>query len=100
MIFGASSAGFAMQHGRRRALIIASIIGIAGCCMTQKFDFYIMNLGRLLFGFSTGQMVAVGAKFLEETIPPNLYEIFSPLIIAGNAIGTNFAFLLGLTLPD
>ena len=53
----------------------------------------------MLFGFSTGQMVAIGAKFLEETIPPNLYEIFSPLIIAGNAIGTNCAFLLGFTLP-
>ena len=44
-------------------------------------------------------MVAIGAKFLEETIPADLYEIFSPLIIAGNAIGTNFAFLLGFTLP-
>ena len=54
MIFGASSAGQAMHKGRRRALIIASLIGLVGCGITQIVDIYIINLGRLLFGFSTG----------------------------------------------
>ena len=37
---------------------------------------------------------------MEETCPPQLYETFSPLLIAGNGVGTNCAFLLGFTLPN
>jgi len=54
MIIGAVTAGNAMHGGRRRALIIDAIIGLVGCLMTQYFDFWIINLGRVLFGISSG----------------------------------------------
>lgn len=100
MILGASGSGTVMGKGRRIAMLWASYIGIAGCIITQVTNIYALIFGRFLFGLSTGAMVCVGSKYLEETIPAKLYEVFSPLIIAGNSFGTLCAFLLGLILPN
>ena len=39
-------------------------------------------------------------KYIEESVPTSLYEIFSPLIVLGASIGSIFAFSLGFLLPD
>jgi len=68
--------------------------------MTQIFNIYVIIFGRILFGISSAALVTIGYKFLEETVPSDVYEVFSPLIMSGNSTGTLTAFLLGLTLPD
>jgi len=42
----------------------------------------------------------VGQKYIEESVPTSLYEIFSPLIVLGASIGSICAFSLGFLLPD
>jgi MFS family permease len=57
-------------------------------------------IGRLTLGFSVGILSTVAQKYIEESVPTNLYDYFSPLIVLGCSIGSICAFSLGFLLPD
>jgi len=53
-MFGAMLAGNIIHKGRRRAHIIASIIGIIGVAITLIKLWYLLLIGRIIFGFAVG----------------------------------------------
>ena len=54
MTIGASSAGKIIAIGRRLTLFLCCAIGILGVGITLIPNFYMMILGRLVYGFACG----------------------------------------------
>ena len=54
MAFGAFAAGKLIPHGRRLAMMLTSLIGIVGVGLTLIQNFPLLLLGRVVFGFATG----------------------------------------------
>ena len=49
-------------------------VGLAGSLLSLILDFKVMVLGRFIFGFSSGVLLCVAPKILQETIPPKLMD--------------------------
>jgi len=45
-------------------------------------------------------ITGVGARFIEENVPAQLYEVFSPMISIWYGIGTIISFSLAYLVPD
>ena len=99
MAIGAFSGGKLMVHGRRRAMIISSLIGLVGVALTLIENFYVLNIGRLVFGFTSGCQAAVVVRMIDEYMPPRL----TSTAMGGFAATQNFSAFLalcsGLILP-
>lgn len=70
MTCGALSGGTLMRIGWRRSFFIIGTIGIIGNLVTIYIDkFWVLMIGRIIFGFSSGLISSISPKFLEESIP-------------------------------
>ena len=79
MTAGALSGGQIMKHGRRRANLIASLIGMVGVCISLFQNFYAIVFGRVIFGFSIGIFSSICPRVIEETVPAQLYDMLAPI---------------------
>ena len=78
MTIGAVGGGALMRIGRRRAIIIACLLGIAGNIITYFLSYWNLIIGRLMFGFSVGLFSSICPRMNEETIPAQLYDTLGP----------------------
>lgn len=54
LAFGSISGGKIISYGRKKAVIISSIIGIIGVGCTMITNISLILIGRLIYGYSTG----------------------------------------------
>ena len=83
MTLGALTGGKVMNIGRRNAMFVCIAIGMAGIGITMIFNFYVILIGRFLYGFSAGMFTAISPRYVEETIPIHLYESLAPCLNVG-----------------
>jgi MFS family permease len=74
MSIGAVCGGYLMKIGRRRALLISAIIGLAGVAITFHLEFTTLLIGRFIFGLGTGLFSSICPRYIEETTPSYIYE--------------------------
>ena len=89
-----------MVIGRRKSLFICIFLGLIGNSITMIWNYYLILFGRFLFGISTGLLSAIIPRYIQETIPPHLYEPVGAFFVTCQTCGENFSFLLGEILPD
>ena len=78
-----------------------NFVAIFGCLLSIVLQFFIMCLGRFLFGFAAGVFIVATPRILEETVPGHVMD-------NGYGISTNIAinlsvatsFILGLGMPN
>ena len=100
MTLGAVSGGVLMQIGRRDSLFVCLTIGAVGTLTTLDINsFALINIGRFLFGFSSGLYTSITPKFLGETIPDHLGESFISGFVAAQALGAFIGNLFVFVLP-
>ena len=78
MTLGAVGGGSLMKIGRRKAILIACVIGLAGNIITFFLSFWNLIIGRFLFGFSVGLFSSICPRMNEETIPAHLFDSLGP----------------------
>ena len=100
MTMGAVSGGILMKIGRRRALMFACCLGIAGNLVTSYLNIYTLCFGRFLFGFSTGIFSSVCPRYMEETIPAHLYDTLAIIYNTSQSTGSVIAYFFGELIPD
>jgi len=101
MTLGALSGGILMRIGRRKSFFIICLIAITGNCTTIYIaNFYVVILGRFIFGFSSGLFSSIAPKFMEESIPGHTYEAGIAGFMISQALGNMIANLGGAILPD
>lgn len=99
MTIGAVCGGILMKIGRRRALILASLLGVIGIGLTMKLDFTFLMIGRFIYGFSVGLYSSIVPRFIEEESPSHLYDQVAPTYCFSQTVGTICAYFLGAILP-
>lgn len=67
--FGSLAGGKAMNYGRRLPMILMNIVGIAGCFLSVYPNYFLLIIGRAMYCFSAGVMIALVPRILEEVIP-------------------------------
>ena len=60
-----------MAYGRRVNVIVFNLFLIFGSLLSVDKNWWVLNLGRLMFGFSSGVLLCTTPKIIEETIPPS-----------------------------
>ena len=76
---GALAGGKLVLIGRRKAVFVSSLVGFAGISLTMYFNFYAILIGRLLFGLYAGLSSVIIPKYMNETVPVHLFDVFGPL---------------------
>jgi len=74
LAMGSIFGGDFIKYGRRLTLIQFNLVGLFGSCIALYLNFWIMCVGRFIYGFSAGVIMCATPKMLEETIPANVAE--------------------------
>ena len=64
------------------------------------FNFYVILAGRLLFGLYAGLSCVIIPKYMIETVPIHLFDVFGPLFNVFCGCGLLAAYSIGGILPD
>jgi len=71
---GATIAGAMMKKGRRSAFLIFPLVGCLGSILSVFDNYFLMMIGKFLFGLGAGVCITVAPRVLEETIPPEYFD--------------------------
>mmetsp|Transcript_22212 Transcript_22212/g.26022 ORF Transcript_22212/g.26022 Transcript_22212/m.26022 type:complete len:150 (-) Transcript_22212:286-735(-) len=100
MASGAFSAGKIMPMGRRFTMILMSTLGIVGVALTLVLNFYVFNIGRLIYGFASGAQGAVVVRMINEYMPPNLRSTCIGIFATSQNLAALLAMFSAFILPD
>lgn len=98
---GAIIGGKIITYGRRRAVLIFDLLGIVGSCLSIISNFYVILIGRLVYGFAAGVLVTACPKIVEETVPSELMDYgFGISTNIGINLFVMISLLSGLIIPS
>ena len=90
-----------MKIGRRRSMFISLLIGITGNLLTINLKSFVMvNIGRFLYGYSSGIFTSVVPRYMGETLPDHLNEGLIAGFVAAQAGGSVISNLFVFILPS
>ena len=99
LTMGATSAGKIIAIGRRRTLLMCCLIGIFGVSITLVENFYMMIIGRTIYGFACGIQTVATPRYIEEYVPVQIYSTCLGTYCFSQNFGNLFALFSGLLLP-
>ncbi len=88
-----------MKIGRRNGFLLATLVALVGTIMQLLPDFWLLILGRLIYGLGCGVLSIIGPRFIEETVPDKLLSTYSPMFITSAALGGMMSLLMATGLP-
>ena len=74
LVSGAIFSAKLMQFGRKYIFICANFLGLIACFLSVGGNYPVLLFGRALYGFIGGIVINVIPKFLQETIPQDIYN--------------------------
>jgi predicted MFS family arabinose efflux permease len=99
MTFGSFGGGILMNNGRRKTIMLSLYIGLLGNIVTIYLNFYMLLIGRFMFGVSTGIFSSTIIRFINETVPFHVADSLSVGYVFISTTGSIIAFSLGSVLP-
>ena len=69
MAIGAFCGGKIIPFGRRLSMILTSLIGSAGVGLTMIQNFYVLLVGRVILGFTSGSQGVIVVRMINEYVP-------------------------------
>ena len=97
-MIGALSSSTIVKIGRRRAILLGSIIALIGATMQFYFDFWIIVGGKVVYGASAGVMLTGGALFLGETLPEDKMGSHGFAVNLGITLGLSAILNMGIAV--
>lgn len=99
LAIGSLAAGKTIMYGRRRAILVFSILAILGAALCQILTVATLTIGRLLSGVAAGTLTVVLSKSLYETAPQELSGQFGAMANFYIAFSIFLASFSGVVLP-
>lgn len=94
-IFGSLLGSKFVGEGRRKGLIMLSLITIAGVLITEVKSFLIILLGRMVHGFAAGAFSVICPVFVAEISPLSISGPIGVIHQFMICFGVFVAFLMG-----
>ena len=98
LMIGALSSSTIVKIGRRRAILLGSIIALIGATMQFYFNFWIIVGGKVVYGASAGVMLTGGALFLGETLPEDKMGSHGFAVNLGITLGLSAILNMGIAV--
>ena len=96
---GALSAGYLLNIGRRKALLLTGCVFIIGAVLTQFMNFAMLCISRIIAGLGCGVSLVATSRIIEEYVPLAVYGTASPFNIFMGQFGSFLALLSAVVLP-
>ena len=90
LILGSFAAGFFVKRGRRKCIIIMSIVAIFGVVPTLFLNLWMILIGKFIYGFCASVIIVASSLYLQETVPAEKSATFD--------FTTNFGVISGITI--
>lgn len=74
IMVGAAIAAKMLKTGRRKALLLFTLVGAVGSFLSVFDEYFLMVFGKFLFGVGAGVCITVAPRVLEETIPHKYFD--------------------------
>lgn len=98
---GCGLGGPLIKNGRKRIIIYISLLGIVGCGLSIVPNTWVLAVGRLVYGISSGILTIAGSTTVNEIIPKHLLEVgFSQCTNFMICVAILTSMALGLGMPD
>ena len=98
-MIGAPIGGQLAERGRRRAIILLSVLLVAASLIWLVFNFYCLFFGRLLQGIIVGCFTTVAPIYISEVAPKSISGSLGMANQFMGATGTTVAFLFAFIVP-
>mmetsp|Transcript_22397 Transcript_22397/g.27553 ORF Transcript_22397/g.27553 Transcript_22397/m.27553 type:complete len:158 (+) Transcript_22397:138-611(+) len=85
--------------GRRKTMLIFNVMGVFGVAICMVENFYMLLLGRIIYGFAVGVESVAMPRFLDEVVPLRIYDLCIGLYVVGINVGYVFALDSAVLLP-
>ena len=86
--------------GRRKAIILTSLVVILAVIPTIFLSVWSIILGKFFFGLAAGSMIVASSIYMNETVPAEHSSTFGFSINFGVICGIMVCLLMGAALPD
>ena len=73
---------------------------MVGISITMYFNYWVIVVGRVLFGVSAGAITCILPKYIEETVPAKQLGSLIALYKFNSTLGVFVAFMWGEYLPS
>ena len=80
-------------------MILTSLIGCAGVGLTMIENFYVLLLGRIILGFTSGSQGVIVVRMINEYVPAAYLSLCFGIFVASQNFGAAVALFSGLILP-
>ena len=98
-MIGAGFGGKLIGYGRRRMIIIMAVVGSIGCGLTLCVNFYVLLIGRLLYGMASGVHATAAMRSVDEYVPLKYSGLAVGLWAANQNIGAFICLMSAVALP-
>ena len=99
-MIGSLASGRIVKIGRRRAILLASVIALAGSLLQFVFNFWLIFFGKIVQGASAGVMLTGGALYLGETLPEEKLGSHGFAVNLGITVGLSVVLNMGLAVSS
>ena len=89
-----------MSYGRKNAMLVGSVIGFVGVGIEMIESYWLIVLGRIIYGAGAGVYSVCTSRYLEELVPNHLLSTLLPVYICGTSMAKLVVVMTALGLPD
>ena len=100
LIIGSFTAGKLLSNGRRKAIILMSLIACLSIVPTLFLNIWAILIGKFIFGIASGTIIVASSIYLNETVPVEQSSKFDFTTNLGVILGITICLVAGLALPD
>ena len=100
LIIGSFAAGKLLSNGRRKAIILMSLLSCVSIVPTLFLNIWAILIGKFIFGIASGTIIVASSIYLNETVPVELSSTFDFTTNLGVILGITICLVAGLALPD
>jgi len=78
---------------------LSAWIGILGSIICLYENFYVIIVGKMIYGLSVGLIAIAMPRVMEETVPGSMVGLYGGLYCVSFAAATLLAYMMAIFLP-
>ena len=99
-MIGSLASSKIVQIGRRRAILLASLVSLGGAALQFIINFWTLFAGKIIYGASAAVLLTGGALYLSETLPPEKVGTHGFAVNFGVTLGISTILNVAIPVPD
>ena len=99
-MIGSLASSYIVQIGRRRAILLASVVSLGGAVLQFIINFWTLFIGKVFYGASAAVLLTGGALYLSETLPAEKVGSHGFAVNFGITLGISTVLNVAIPVPD